>query len=461
MERERVRNTPLGKRLAAVAACLAAVVWLGGFATPAWGVAVTVRMDEIPENAGDIGEVLAQRAMVKAVLTTTAELLPAPLPGARQGMLEEMLAARAPQFVISYTRQEPEPAEDANATTLDVGLHAFDVQVDSRRLKQWLRQLGLFATAHFKLGYVRDFSGLDAAEVAQLDDLSELMGLEERAVDLPRATVTRQGDGYAGALESASGLAQRQGENLPGLWLALWGEYFAAGRYVADPLLAGGEAAVVAAEAENATVAFAPSPATLRIAGAPSLGNLEQLDRTMRGWGDAARNVVFGDVSFGPQSLAANWRLTVLDPEGVAMKLDEALRDRGMTYSLTIYPQTPPPPPAETNASAEAGNATADNPEAVAPTEPEPIAIQGPRAAPEETDAASPSTEGDPLDEAFQNIREEEAGNTVRQEVDSLARSLAGESDAGAAAPSPDATGPTEGPAPVWNETPERTAPLH
>ncbi|QJT07881.1 hypothetical protein [Oceanidesulfovibrio marinus] len=348
------------------------------------------------------------RALRNAVIDAAHEILPAPIEDARRVMLDSMLAERAQGFVISYAEQDPRTEE--NGTKVRV----FDVQVNKRGLKQWLRQLGLFATAHFNLGYSRQISGATPEQLKDIDQLAMLMGIDQRPGVMPSVTITRQGDTWQGTLQSDSGPLSRSGNNLQSVWLALWGEYFA-GRYVQDPLLAG--TSVLATGAQNMTDARG----TLTVRGWKSLDEVDSFDVHLKSWPAEAMAVSFGDVSFGSSSMTATWNLTAKQPAALKQRIDEYIAGKDLTYTLSLV--TLPPPASEEDETAMS-NATGG----------EPIVIEGASEdVSQQLDDAVQSEEqtvsGQTMqDETAEGAAEESSGSNggVDALVDSLAKSITG-----------------------------------
>lgn len=403
-------------------------------ATNETGASVPVEQGSIPD-----------RALRQAVLQAANDILPAPIEDARRVMLDRMLAKRAQGFVISYAEQE-------SRTENDAVVRVFDVQVNRRSLKQWLRQLGLFATAHFDLGYSRSIQGATAEQIQSIDQLAMLMGLDLRAGVTPAITISREGESWKGSLQADSGTLSRTSESLSSVWLALWGEYFA-GRYEQDSLLA----AAASNGLKEETMANARG--TLTVRGWTSLDAVGSFDVHLKSWPAEAQDVAFGDMHFGASSIAATWSLTAKQPNALKERIDEYIAGKDLKYTLSL----------EAPASPAAGNAT----EA---TEAETVVIEG---ASEEV--------SDQLDEALKNAEQEASRQTMQEEtpgldslVDSLAESITSKASNGTgsngsaatesqSAPSPGGDmpvrnqGDAQGYGPKWRDNPESGGqePLH
>ncbi|WP_144303748.1 hypothetical protein [Oceanidesulfovibrio indonesiensis] len=332
---------------------------------------------------------IVDRALRQAVIDAAHSILPAPIDNSRRAMLDRMLADRTTGFVVSYSELE---SREENGTVVRV----FDVQVNNRSLKQWLRQLGLFATAHFDLGYSRSIQGASAEQIQNIDQLAMLMGLDQRPGVKPKMTIAREGDAWKGTLDADSGALNRSSESLPSVWLALWGEYFA-GRYEQDPLLAAAAANGLGEEA------LADARGRLTVRGWTSLDAVEAFDVQLKSWPAEVQNVVFGDMHFGAKSITATWSLTAKQPNALKQRIDEYIAGRNLSYTLAL--EAPPEPASGlVNATAGAESAPAD-----------PVIIEG-----ESAEVA------DQLDDALQDV-EQDASKTIQQgtDVDDIVDSLA------------------------------------
>ncbi len=369
--------------------------------------------DAAPVEQGSI----VDRALRQAVLKAARNILPAPIEDARRVMLERMLADRASGFVISYAEQE---AREENGAVVRV----FDVQVNRRSLKQWLRQLGLFATAHFDLGYSRSIQGASPEQLQTVDQLAMLMGLVQRPGGKPKIAIVREGDAWRGTLEADSGTLSRSSESLPAVWLALWGEYFA-GRYEQDPLLA------AAASNGLADETMSNARGTLTVRGWTSLDAVESFDVHLKSWPAEAQNVAFGDMHFGANSIAATWSLTAKQPNALKKRIDEYIAGRDLSYTLALKAPSKP-----ATGQVNATDASESEPA-------ETVIIEG-----------VSQEVSEQLDEALKNAEQEASRQTMQEEtqgvdalVDSLADSIMGQSD-GETQSAGEATGPTPTPSP-------------
>lgn len=274
-------------------------------------VRVLVEVDE-EGRLGDRSAALEQ-ALRLGVLQEAEALLRGRLDEARQGLLREALSGLAVEYVLGYAEQEPE------ITGWGAVLHV-DVRVNRQALRGFLQSIGLYYTLDRPVGYALEAGGLAAADAALVADMETLSGLRRGGAGSPVLRLSRDpGRGWQGVLGFEGQTWSAQAADLPRLWAALWGNYFAL-----DRVRQGFEQRLL-----------------LTTRGWSSAVDAQGFDLVLRGWGLEAGEVRMVGVSLGPGRVQAGWEIVTMDDAGLQARLEAALRERGIDYVLTPFRSNP------------------------------------------------------------------------------------------------------------------------
>lgn len=269
--------------------------------------------------AGQARQQALERAFAEAVLQEAQRLLPGPLPESRLSALRQHLGPRAVDFILSYQEAATKPDEAAQAAPLELTL---DAEVNGRALRPELVRLGLFAGAkHPRFFSLSLGPGVSERDFKALDGLQVLLGISRAPQAAAELSLERLPQGYYKAVLRHAGqsLAADAGD-LPGLWLEVWGRYFAS--------------------LERQTA----GSAGLSARGFASVDGVHELSRVLSGWDDAAQGALLSAVELKEGDIRARWSLRVVSQARLDAHLRDYLPGRGLTVVLDGAPGGRPQP---------------------------------------------------------------------------------------------------------------------
>jgi len=272
-----------------------------------------VRVFVVADEEGRLADrsAVLEQALQSGVFQEAEALLRGRLPKARQGLLREVLAGKAPEYVLGFSSLAPE------TTAWGAVLH-FDVHVNRQALRDFLQAIGLYYTLDRPVGYVLEAKGLSIADAAMVANMETLSGLQRGKADSPTLRLSRTLDqGWQGRLDFEGLVWSAQAPDLSRLWASLWGNYFALDRV---------------------RQGFAQR-VLLTTRGWPSAVAVQDFDQVLRGWNLEAGEVRMISMSLGSlggQETQAKWEILTMDRVGLEAGLKTALQDRQIQYVLAL-----------------------------------------------------------------------------------------------------------------------------
>jgi hypothetical protein len=260
-----------------------------------------------------------QAGFVKAVNEASKDILPGVLEPEREILLNEYLASRAGDYVLSYSEIGVE--RDPLRTLI------LDVDVNRPALKRTLKKLGIFYTVDEPQSFDLRFSGGAQAFWEDLGRLTTLSGLTIQDGAEPRLRLSL-GDNatLTGMLSAGEREWVSRSKDVEKLWVELWGKWF------------------TRPEAEAGVF----QESVLVITGWYATDGVRDFDHRLATWEQEVESAVLTEVKMLPEGITARWTIRTLDKDALTERLAAYLTDRGLSYDFEDV-AAEEPQPAETN----------------------------------------------------------------------------------------------------------------
>jgi hypothetical protein len=247
-----------------------------------------------------------EQGFAEAAVLASIEILPGQLSGDRQKLLQEYLASRVRELVLSYTELEYQQTW----TELTLKL---DVLINRQILKKHLRESGVFYTSVEPWPYSLTLSGGPPGGFLVVDDLQRLTGLVIRPdVDPALILSLAEGGGWRGELSTGERVITGVHQDLGSLWFKLWGQYF--------------NLPEVQARVMRTAVLFTEGWANVRQAAA--------FDKELNGWDRLVEEARLTEIDMGARTITGRWVLKVRNSDLLMQNLKGRLTERGISYSF-------------------------------------------------------------------------------------------------------------------------------
>ena len=264
------------------------------------------------ELSGGTRQQAIGRAFDEALAMEIEEI--APLPASRLEVVMGVLKPERDTLVSGYgevAMSERSLEDGSNATTAFLTM---DVRINTARLRERLRELGVLSTLSGPMPYVLRLSGVDPGDTKGLGRLQELSGLRPVSAageDAPVLSLSRGGVWF-GVLTYGDWSATRSSENLEEVWLAVWKEFFSR-----PPRLSSSAGGL-----------------DVRISGWLSSTGPMEFDRLMDTWdAEIGRKDLLGVEMDGP-GMTGVWRIQTESRSAFEQRLGDAARAQGLAVEI-------------------------------------------------------------------------------------------------------------------------------
>ncbi|PTN37882.1 hypothetical protein C6366_04975 [Desulfonatronum sp. SC1] len=247
-----------------------------------------------------------RQALAQGVAQEAEVLLRGELSDGRRAALERILESRAEEYVLGWEENEYLPTEWGAVLHLNV-------RVNREALRDFLRALGTYYTRDYQIGYRLDPQGLAPEQLEVVRTLEQLSGMRDDGSDslILRLALMSEG-GWQGVLDYEGMVWTTAGRDLPGIWAALWGNYFRL-----DRVRGGFEDAV-----------------TLVTLGWRSAGDIQAFDRHLRGLDVSMDTIDLLGVSVQSGRYQANWRIVTMDRSSLESHVRQYFQELPVTFEL-------------------------------------------------------------------------------------------------------------------------------
>ncbi len=278
-------------------------------ATPAFAVKVQVfKPAKEGKPATSVRQEAIELAFAQALLTEALRMVPGELDSQRAEALRDWLGERRNVFVSGY--RDMKVGQEENG--ISVGL---DVTVNRNALRNTLKGIGLFSTNGSKVKAEVRTSSEDQGDLAILDKLELIYGVESVKGGADTAVVINKSgkkrwDGSLSVVGGESWTAY--GPSLDTVWNKLWKKYF-----------------------ETVKTPESMNPhANLVVIGWFSPEGVREFGRVLKGWDAAVQEVELLEVEMKPTAVSANWSLEIADQWLLKSYLNDYLPQRGLSYTI-------------------------------------------------------------------------------------------------------------------------------
>ncbi len=297
------------KRVHFVLTCLVlALILLFCWASSSWAGVHQVRVEEEVESEREelVNATKEERALSRALLEETQQLLADSIPQGRGEVVRTFLQDRAGEFVLTYSRQEYISEEEA-------AVESFEVQVNTESLKDYLKQWGTYYTSRGDWKYRLEVeNGLEEEKELDWAELETMSGVRRDGdVEDPvlRLRPPQDSEGrWEARFISEEEETIHYGRDLQELWLDIWSDYFA----------------------RSDVRQRAESKVEIRVSGWPTSTGIRHFHHEMGGWSRTLDRVELHSVAWASDGLSGEWTVYTLTPRDLRARLQDHVPSRGL-----------------------------------------------------------------------------------------------------------------------------------
>lgn len=288
----------------ALAVLFGCVLLMAGTAFAGQDVRIFVEAEEA--GASEPRPSAMRRALAQGVVQEAETLLQNELSEWRRVILGQVLAPRAEEYILGWEEIEYLPTEWGAVLHLNV-------RVNREALRGLLQSLGTYYTREQQIGYHLDTPDLVRDQLALLQELEVLSGVQRDGSDSLSLRLSAAADGsWQGILDYEGVVWSAVGQDLPEVWAGLWGNYF---------------------RQERVRQGF-EDVLTLATHGWDSAADIQAFDLHLRGLDVSMDRIDLLGVSMQSGRYQATWRIMTMDRKALENSLRRYFQEQSATFGI-------------------------------------------------------------------------------------------------------------------------------